>query len=298
MTSTALVLGGGGPVGIAWETGLLVSLAEAGVDLASVGRVIGTSAGSVVGAHLALGDDLAERGRRFAEQSAARTGGAPYPESLASRMGQLVELIAQAAVAEDAQLARANLGHFALESDTAPEERFVEGFDELAGRPWPAPFACTAVDALTGEFVVWDQTSGIDLELGVASSCSVPGVFPPITINGRRYIDGGMRSALNADLAVDADATLVVTVTALNLPVIDPRFARMQERRNAEIEALRGAGRDVAVIEPDANFREISGMGMFLMDASRVPSAYDAGLLQGANEATRVGEWWRRATAV
>jgi NTE family protein len=144
---------------------------------------------------------------------------------------------------------------------------------------------------------VWDQASGIDLELGVASSCSVPGVFPPITINGRRYIDGGMRSALNADLAVDADATLVVTVTALNLPVIDPRFARMQERRNAEIEALRGAGRDVAVIEPDANFREISGMGMFLMDASRVPAAYEAGLRQGAHEATRVGEWWRRATA-
>jgi NTE family protein len=50
MTERALVLGAGGITGIAWEWGILAGLAEAGVDLAGAGLVIGTSAGSVVGA--------------------------------------------------------------------------------------------------------------------------------------------------------------------------------------------------------------------------------------------------------
>src|SRR4051812_45548934 len=57
MTSRALVLGGGGPVGIAWESGLVAGLAQGGVDLATADFILGTSAGSFVGARLALGSD-------------------------------------------------------------------------------------------------------------------------------------------------------------------------------------------------------------------------------------------------
>src|SRR6267378_5880441 len=55
----ALVLGGGGPVGIAWESGLVAGLAQAGVDLGRADFTMGTSAGSFVGARLALGADAA-----------------------------------------------------------------------------------------------------------------------------------------------------------------------------------------------------------------------------------------------
>ena len=72
---------------------------------------------------------------------------------------------------------------------------------------------CTAVDAETGEFVTWSKDSGVPLVRAIASSCCVPGIFPPITINGRRYIDGGMKSATNAELAAGHDRVLVVSVT-------------------------------------------------------------------------------------
>ena len=55
MTTKALVLGGGGPVGIAWETGLLAGLAEGGIDLSHADYILGTSAGAFVGAQLAMG---------------------------------------------------------------------------------------------------------------------------------------------------------------------------------------------------------------------------------------------------
>lgn len=114
--------------------------------------------------------------------------------------------------------ARAKLGQFALEQGVGPEERFIELFSAFADAGWPASFSCTAVDATTGAFVVWDQASGVDLQLAVASSCCVPGIFPPITIGDARYIDGGMRSPLNADLASGHDQVVVVSCMKGDLP--------------------------------------------------------------------------------
>ena len=72
---TALVLGGGGITGIAWEIGVLAGLAEAGVDLTGADLVVGTSAGSVVGAQITSGAPLEDnRWRACTPASSSRRG--------------------------------------------------------------------------------------------------------------------------------------------------------------------------------------------------------------------------------
>lgn len=277
----ALVLGGGGPVGIAWESGLVVGLAAAGIDLGQADRVVGTSAGSVVGARVALGHDLADAVDRTSRPRGAEGSGGGYTADLSG----LMEVMAAAAVHEGpAEEARALIGRFALGAETAPEASFVGFFADLADEDWPAAFSCTAVHATTGAFVVWDADSGVDLPSAVASSCSVPGIFPPITIGDDRYIDGGMRSALNADLAAGAERAVVVSV----MPTSMAGYADV----SAELDAIRTAGGRVEVVEPDAAFLELAAMGANLMDAGLAGPAFDLGLALAAREAGRLGDLW------
>src|SRR5450755_945538 len=175
----ALVLGGGGPVGVGWESGLAVGLAlqmdlPALVSSVSQPLAIGSGAAGATGELMSAWADAVAR--------------ALTPEAL-----------------------RVELGKLALAAQTVDEGTFVgaEVFAQLEGREWPASFRCTAVDTHTGALQVWDQSSGVPLPRGVASSCSVPGVFPPVTLGAGRYMDGGMRTPLNADLAAGHDAVIV-----------------------------------------------------------------------------------------
>lgn len=281
----ALVLGGGGPVGIAWEVGLSLGLAKRGVDLRSADAIIGTSAGSNVGAQVALGSDLEVWAEERVDLSISPDDSAAPSGSMAARLGALMEQMIALNIYEGTpEEGRARLGQFALAQDVGPEERFTALFADLGGADWPATFSCTAVSATTGEFVVWNQDSGVDLQLAVASSCCVPGIFPPITIGDDRYIDGGMRSALNADLAAGHDQVLVVSCMSSSTPGLG-----VQE----EIDGLRAGGATVELIEPDQAFIDISGSGMFLMDDSRMPAAFGAGLALADVEAERVSALWR-----
>ena len=73
----------------------------------------------------------------------------------------------------------------------------------IARGDWPArAYACTAVDAETGEFVTWSKDSGVPIERAIASSCCVPGIFPPITINGRHW--GGIRIGCDSSVLLEA----------------------------------------------------------------------------------------------
>jgi NTE family protein len=287
--SRALVLGGGGPVGIAWEAGLADGLSGLGVDIGAADLIVGTSAGSVVGAQLALGLDVAE------VLTAAGTP-MPMPEGGdGSGMEALMMAMAKAATrGGDPQDARIGLGEVALSARTVPEADFVAVFARLADQEWPAGFACTAVDVQTGEFRVWDADAGVPLDRAVASSCAVPGVFPPITIDGRRYMDGGMRTALNADAAVGHGAVIAVSCFVLALPegMSDPTFEAMQAQIDAEFDALRAAGASLEVIVPGAEFLDVSGWGLNLMDPSRAPAAYEAGRHQAVDEADRLQALW------
>jgi NTE family protein len=293
--SRALVLGGGGPVGIAWEAGLLAGLAEGGVQAAEADFIMGTSAGSVVGALLAMGrapGEIAtpimaetERPRAIPQQVAEDRPGAPNMMVLFQKMQEA------AAGVRDPEEVRREIGAFSLEAKTVDEEAFIGGFGrqlaEARDGEWPGhAYACTAVDCETGAFVVWNAEAKVPLSRAVASSCSVPGVFPAITIGGRKYMDGGMRSATNADLAKGHDKTIVVAVR-LGGGELGERMMKPLER---ELVVLREAGGAVELILPDDASGEAFGNN--LMNPRNRPAAAKAGLDQGRRIASELKGFW------
>jgi len=295
MTKRALVLGGGGPVGIAWESGLLAGLAEGGVSLSNADAIIGTSAGSAVGAQLAMGRPPQQMYAAAAADAAASQpspsrgnagDGAPQPN-----LSGLMQFMQKAVTGElPPDEIRRQIGAFALAAKTISEEEFIATFGRMLAstEEWPHPgYQCTAVDAITGEFVTWTAASDVPLSRAIASSCSVPGIYPPITINGRRYIDGGMRSSTNADLAAGNDRVVVVSVS-MNIP--GPRAELSKKRLANEFAAITDAGGQALLIEPDSASQEAFGMN--LMDFTRRAGAATAGLAQGRNEARRIAQLW------
>ncbi len=285
MAKRALVLGGGGSVGIAWETGLAAGLAQEGIDLRAADKIVGTSAGSFVGALLAAGHAPEALRARLAESAAARTDPGATPAMPVPDLTKLMDFMTRSPNTEAEALAlRAEIGAFALAAQTVSEDTCVAFFASVADTPWPATYACTAVDAHDGRFVVFDHASGAPLARGVASSCSVPGLFPPITIDGRRYIDGGMRSATNFDLAEGYERVLAVAV----IPAGAAAF--MAARIDPELAQLRRNGSHVELITPDA--ASLDAFGPNLMDASRQPAVLEAGYKQGRAEAVRIRSVW------
>jgi len=294
MATRALVLSGGGPVGIAWEAGLLAGLAENGVDLGKADYIVGTSAGSFVGAQIAMGrspvklmEAILAEAHNIPARSSAASGPVPDLQTLFKQM-----LEAMAGV-RPSQEVRAQIGAFALQAQTMSEDAFIANFGRsfsgLAEDAWPERnYACTAVDALDGSFTVWNNESRVGVTRAVASSCSVPGVFPPITIKGRRYIDGGMRSFANADLARGYD--VVVLVAVRGNAAQDPISAAFQRILENELKALRDSGSHVELIAPDT--ASIDAFGLNLMDSRRRPGSASAGCDQGRAEAARLRALW------
>jgi NTE family protein len=294
--SRALVLGGGGPVGIAWESGLLNGLADGGVDVAAADFIMGTSAGSFVGARLAMGVDPRTFAAPFIDAPASpKSSDRPArPTAPAANLTGLMKLMAEAqSGAIPAEEAMKALGRYAREASTVSEEDFVASFGaNFAGLPeefWPdRPYACTAVDTESGEFKLWTADSKIGLKRAVASSCSVPGVYPPVTIGGRRYMDGGMRSGTNADLAKGHDKVLVVIVRAS--AAAGPQAERARARIDAELKTLAESGAAVEALGPDE--ASSAAMGVNLMDFRKRPAAAAAGLAQGRAQAAALKAFW------
>jgi NTE family protein len=299
----ALVLGGGGPVGIAWETGLVAGLAEGGVDLSEADFITGTSAGSYVGSQLAMGRSAkdmagailaeAERGRSVSQIASPprERGERPPPPDLTPLMTLMQEA---ASGARDPKEVRKEIGAYALKSKTVDEETFIRSFGrQLSGEQaegWPKKaYACTAVDAESGDFVVWGNDSGVGLARAVASSCSVPGIYPPVTINGRRYIDGGMRSGTNADLAKGHDLVVLVALRVAS-GADDPRTQRQRDILDREVKTLTDSGSKVELVVPDDASQ--AAFGANLMDARVRPAACQAGLAQGRALAERLKAAW------
>ena len=296
MSSRALVLGGGGPVGIAWESGLLAGFAQAGVDLGKADHILGTSAGSFVGARLAMGAETAKLADPIFADAAnpvrpVARGGRPPPD-----LSKLMRLMAQAqnGGAEDPTAVRKEIGAYALAAPTMSEEEFIASFGRsFASLPedaWPERgFACTAVDAESGAFQLWTKESGVGVVRAVASSCSVPSVYPPITVKGRRYIDGGARSATNADLVAGHELVVLVAVR-LDEWTSGGALHRAFTRLDEEVESLKDSGSTVVTVYPDEDSR--AAMAGNLMDFRKRADAARAGQAQAAAEVAALKELW------
>ena len=279
MTDSALVLGGGGITGIAWELGMLAGLAERGIDLRTADLIVGTSAGSVVGAQLATGVDVEER---YAAQLADPTG------EIAARLGRgpLLRFALAAVGRPGPERVRARIGRVALSASTVPEEERIRVIaSRLPVHEWPdRALRVTAVDVHTGEFVVLDRDSGAPLVEAVAASCAVPGVWPPVSTGGRRLMDGGMRSPVNLDLAAGYRrvAVLAPLVRALSRSAAVSRQA----------DALRAAGAEVVVASPDA--AALQAIGHNVLDPARRAAAAEAGRAQAGSAAAEFDALWNR----
>jgi NTE family protein len=271
-----LVLGGGGVTGIAWETGMLAGLAEAGIDLAAADLVVGTSAGSMVGAQILGGLTLEEL---YARQLADATG------EIAARMGigALARFVLYSLWPGDAQRGRARLGRAASRARTVPEsERRAVIGRRLPSTDWPArALKITAVDAGSGEARTFDRDSGVALLDAVAASCAVPLVWPPITIGGRRYVDGGVRSVANADLATGCDRVVVLAPITVAI--------RRSGRLDRQLASL-GANVRSIVLSPNAQARQAIGPNS--LDPARRAASARAGRAQAAEVADAVATVW------
>jgi NTE family protein len=278
MAGTALVLGGGGVTGVGWMTGVLHGLAAAGTDLTTADVLIGTSAGSVVATQIAAGtypiDELYER------QLAAPDG----EISARLRPGTLFRYARAMLTSRTAEEYGKKLGKMALTATTEPEagRRAV-----IAGRivtgSWPErALTVTAVDALTGELRLFDKNSGVPIVDAVAASCAVPGVWPPVTVEGRKWIDGGIHSPANAQIAAGYDRVVVIApIESGNGVVAAPR---------TQAAALTAAGARVEVITPGSAARKAIGRNS--LDPSRRAPAARAGLAQAAAHAAAVAALW------
>ncbi len=284
----ALVLAGGGLAGIAWETGVLLGISDAvpevGQALLGSDVLLGTSAGSAVAAQIGSGLPLAEL---FARQVAAGETHEIHPGVSGEA---ITELFLNAMLTPNATREQKlqQIGAVALDvstrGETVPESaRRSVIAHRLPSHDWPQrTLRVTGIDITTGELVVFDKDSGVDLVDAVAASCAVPAAWPPVTIGDRQFMDGGVGSTVNMSAAADCGVAVALVPSGVDSP--SPWGTPAAE----EIDAFPGA--TLAVF---ADSESLAAFGPNSLDpACRLPSA-DAGRVQGRREAHRVARFLR-----
>jgi NTE family protein len=292
----ALVLGGGGSAGNAWLIGVIAGLFDAGLDVTEADLIIGTSAGSTAAVQITsappnqlLADLLAVAPEQRTGPVGSGGGRVPIGPA-ADHMERTSRIIA---AAEDAADMRRRMGAAALEMDAASDGSAQTRWRatvaaRLPSQRWPdRTVLIVAVDAHTGQTVVFDRHSGVDLVDAVAASCANGFGVPPYGIGDSRYIDGGYRSNVNADLAAGYGRVLV-------LPPLGGRSRMPMEwgtNLAAQVKELRASGSRVEIIFPDID--SSNAFGSNLMDLSTRPHAARAGYSQGRALAEQLSEFWR-----
>ncbi|ANJ25832.1 patatin-like phospholipase family protein [Agromyces aureus] len=288
----ALVLGGGGSAGNAWLIGVIAGLHEAGLDVTRADLMIGTSAGATAAAQITgtapaalLAAVLtAVPPQRTAPDGSERRGA--FAGSANDHLERFRRIIADSADAGDM---RRRMGAIGIEQDAATNgARQAPWRSTVAARlpqqQWPEQdVRLTAVDARTGEPVVLDRDSGVDLADAVAASCA--GGFAYL-VGDRYLIDGGYRRNENADLAGGFERVLVLS--PLGGRTLHPLGWGMQLA--AQVDELRAGGSRVETVVPDEP--ALAAFGDNLMDLSTRPPAARAGHAQGLALATRLSGFW------
>ncbi len=293
----ALVLGGGGSAGNAWLIGVIAGLFDAGLDVTGADLIIGTSAGSTAAVQVTsaspaelLADILSAAPRQRSGPAGSDGGRVPLGPA-PDHMRRTSEIIA---AAEDAADMRRRLGAAALELDAASDGSGQTRWRatvaaRLPSQRWPErKLRIVAVDASTGDPVVFDRDSGVDLADAVAASCANGFGVPPYGIGDSRYIDGGYRrSSENADLAAGYGRVLVLS------PLGGRSRAPLDWGMHlaVQVDELRASGSRAEAVLPNSDSRD--ALGSNLMDLSRRPPAARAGYAQGKALAGQLTEFWR-----
>jgi NTE family protein len=300
----ALVLGGGGAAGNAWLIGIIAGLAEAGLDMTTAADlVIGTSSGATAAAHVRSGMPPAELlalvlspPAQPVGQNRERPPSLPPSLPMATVFERMRAISTAATSAADLQRA---MGAFGLESDSilgpaAAAQRRALVAARLPCAEWPdRPMIVVAVDAHTGELARFDRESGVDLVDAVTASTALPGMAPTHCINGAHYINGGVRSNENADLASGyANVVVLSPFGGRSGTLPEGQFEGLRRKPEwgadlaSQVEGLRKQGSHVEVITPDVDSRAAMGTNQ-MNPATRIPAAR-AGFAQGKQETTRV----------
>jgi NTE family protein len=279
MSGSALVLGGGGVTGIAWELGLIAGLADAGVDLTAADLIVGTSAGSVVGVQITSGRPIEELYERELRP--------PAPGQVA-RFGTRQTLVYGLALLRargDLNAFGRRLGALSIKAAAAGrtpslDERLTAIKTRLPVLDWPErDLRVTAVDARSGEFRTFGRADGVPLLEAIAASCAVPGVYPPVPIGERSYIDGGARSSANADVA--RGCARVVALTPMT------RVVRSIPSTTQQVQEL---GVPAVVIGPDP--AALAAIGKNVLDPAARARTARAGRAQAAKVADQIRAVW------
>jgi NTE family protein len=257
VTSVGLVLGAGGVTGDAFHRGVLRALWQAGYDARAADVVVGTSAGSMVGAML----------RRPDLRPAGVRGRTVHGE----RLGRWPDLAPLVATLRRPWRARAGvLATALLPTGRRSTEFLVSGLRDQHGRDWPEkPLYVCAVRRRDGRRVVFgrDGAPATDIAHAVAASCAIPGYFHPVEIDGEVYVDGGVHSPTNADVVNGWELDVLLVSSPMSVephglrPILDvaPRlFAHRYLRRETARQRRRGA--QVVAFEPGGALLSVMGV--------------------------------------
>lgn len=277
LSTRALVLGGGGVTGIAWEVGILTGLLEAGIDLHSADAIIGTSAGAFVGAAVASGYDMnklfslqiepneSEIAASVSEDlvkawyHAFKTGGS-NPDNVGAEFGKIAK--------KNPEPVSSNLRSSVVEA-------------RLVTTDWPQKLQVTAIHADTGKLHVFNESSGVSLIDAVSASGAVPGVWPLVHINGEAWIDGGMVSTTNARLADNYERVVILSPMPKGFGSIPGA---------AEDAAAMSANANVVLITPDE--QSIKAIGPNPYDPTICSAVAIAGRAQSKQIADAIRSIW------
>jgi len=258
-----VVLGAGGLTAIAWLHGVLDALPPV---LDGADRVIGSSAGALLAARLLGGGTPEGLSAHQAELAGVRLGAPVVARLLAAQ------------VWPSRRHALIWLGRAARRPVALTEDAFVDLIGRAVGTSaWPASLVVVAVDAESGRPAYFTARSGVDLNRAVAASCAMPGVFPPVTIEDRTFLDGGLRSPANADLASGCDRVLVLAPSGAS--------ARVVRRPGHQVERLRAEGAEVVLVQGPRPRLDA-------MAAEALPAARERGHAQGDQAVDAVRELW------
>jgi NTE family protein len=282
MAGLGLLLGGGGSVGIAWENGVLAGLVDAiGFEPAKSKVIVGTSAGSSVGADMALGKDPHDALALDADPKNPRRE-LPTPDLEKGAFAEIISIMLGPDSGKPETIAR--IAQLAKQADTAlSEEQFVAMFKRTVGTDeWPdVDFRPTSAACSTGKPVFWSKADGIPLSRAVASSCAIPGYFPTVSHKDEHYMDGSRGPLYHLGIVKDLglDAALFI---GPKVPI-----ARVAKMTIEDMTAIEATGVKTHTI---LGSERLDKLGLNLMDYSKRGEAFECGLSDGADHAALVKE--------